>query len=69
MSTVMRVFISYSHDSPEHEKRVLALSERLRRDGLTPRWISTSTRKLIEECGYWRRKEQLEDAEEAAKSW
>ena len=26
-------------------------------------------RKLIEECGYWRRKEELEDAEEAAKNW
>ena len=26
-------------------------------------------RKLIEQCGYWRRKEELEDAEEAAKSW
>lgn len=26
-------------------------------------------RKLIEQCGYWRRKEELEDAEEAAKAW
>jgi hypothetical protein len=26
-------------------------------------------RKLIDQCGYWRRKEQLEDAEEAAKNW
>ncbi len=26
-------------------------------------------RKLIEQCGYWRRKEELEDAEEAAKYW
>lgn len=25
--------------------------------------------KLIEQCGYWRRKEELEDAEEAAKNW
>jgi tetratricopeptide (TPR) repeat protein len=30
-----RVFISYSHDSAEHQARVLALAERLRRDGLT----------------------------------
>ena len=30
-----KVFISYSHDSPEHSKRVLALSERLRVDGIT----------------------------------
>ena len=26
-------------------------------------------RALIESCGYWRRKEELEDAEEAAKMW
>ena len=26
-------------------------------------------RKLIEKCGYWRRKEELEDAEEASKNW
>jgi hypothetical protein len=26
-------------------------------------------RKLIEQCAYWRRKEELEDAEEAAKNW
>lgn len=26
-------------------------------------------RKLIEQCGYWRRKEELEDAEEASKNW
>jgi TIR domain len=30
-----RVFISYSHDSPEHEARVAALAENLRGDGLT----------------------------------
>ena len=29
-----RVFISYSHDSEEHRERVLALSERLRQDGI-----------------------------------
>ncbi len=28
-----------------------------------------AARKLIEQCGYWRRKEELEDAEEAAKYW
>jgi hypothetical protein len=28
-----------------------------------------AARKLIEQCGYWRRKEELEDAEEAAKDW
>lgn len=34
MSDQIRVFISYSHDSPEHAQRVLALSERLRKDGV-----------------------------------
>lgn len=28
-----------------------------------------AARKLIEECGYWRRKEELEDAEAASKEW
>jgi len=28
-----------------------------------------AARRLIEKHGYWRRKEELEDAEEAAKSW
>jgi SEFIR domain/NB-ARC domain len=31
---VLRVFISYSYDSEEHIDRVLALSDRLRRDGI-----------------------------------
>jgi len=26
-------------------------------------------RALIEACGYWRRKEELEDAEAAARNW
>ena len=30
----VRVFISYSHDSPEHLDRVLALAQQLRRDGV-----------------------------------
>ena len=29
-----KVFISYSHDSPEHKDRILALSDRLRREGV-----------------------------------
>jgi len=33
-STPVRVFTSYSHDSTEHEERVLALSNRLRIDGV-----------------------------------
>ena len=32
-----RVFISYSHDSPEHRDKVLELSERLRADGIDAR--------------------------------
>lgn len=30
----IKVFISYSHDSPEHKNRVLELSDRLRGDGI-----------------------------------
>src|ERR1017187_7998028 len=33
-STPPRVFISYSHDTPAHESTVLALSDRLRSDGI-----------------------------------
>ena len=29
-----RVLISYSHDSPDHRARILALSNRLRREGV-----------------------------------
>ena len=55
-----RVFLSYSHDSPEHRRRVLALAERLRADGIDamvdqylepagppegwPRWTETQLR-------------------------
>ena len=34
----IRVFISYSHDSPEHCDRVLALAQRLRHDGIDA-WV------------------------------
>ena len=34
ISANSKVFISYSHDSPDHESRVLALSDRLRREGI-----------------------------------
>ena len=33
-----KVFISYSHDSPEHRTRVLNFAEKLRKDGLDA-WI------------------------------
>jgi tetratricopeptide (TPR) repeat protein len=35
----------------------------------SPQEDLAAARKLIEQCGYWRRKEELEDAEEAAKNW
>ena len=34
MASYVRVFVSYSHDSAEHQDRVLALAERLRADGV-----------------------------------
>jgi tetratricopeptide (TPR) repeat protein len=57
---MIKVFISYSHDSDEHAERVLALSNRLREDGLDcildqyepypsegwPKWMS----KQLREC-------------------
>src|SRR5216684_3961547 len=33
-ATAPKVFVSYSHDSPEHADRVLALADRLRSDGI-----------------------------------
>ena len=39
------------------------------REGHGPKDDLADARKLIEQCGYWRRKEELEDAEEAAKNW
>lgn len=38
-------------------------------EGRGPKDDLKGARKLIEKCGYWRRKEELEDAEEAAKGW
>jgi len=34
MPEALKVFISYTHDSPEHIDRVLALSNRLRSEGI-----------------------------------
>src|SRR5258708_19597048 len=53
-----KVFISYSHDSPEHKERVLEFSDRLRKDGVDatidryevspaeglPAWMATQIR-------------------------
>jgi hypothetical protein len=38
-------------------------------EGRGPKDDLADARKLIEQCGYWRRKEGLEDAEEAAENW
>lgn len=38
-----RVFISYSHDSPEHSQRVRALADRLRLEGGCDAWIDQYT--------------------------
>lgn len=35
----------------------------------SPQEDLAAARKLIKQCGYWRRKEELEDAEVAAKNW
>ncbi len=35
----------------------------------SPQEDLAAARKMIEQCAYWRRKEELEDAEEAAKDW
>jgi hypothetical protein len=49
-----QVFISYSHDSPHHARRVLELSERLRGDGIDARidqhtpWPSEGWPRLME---------------------
>lgn len=37
MDNKPHVFISYSHDTPEHKEYVLGLSERLRKDGVETR--------------------------------
>jgi tetratricopeptide (TPR) repeat protein len=55
-----RVFISYSHDSPEHEARVSVLAERLRGDGLT---VAIDKDELFPEDGWLKwMSEQIEAA-------
>ena len=39
-----RVFISYSHDDPAHEERVLKLADRLCADGIDRASTNTSSR-------------------------
>jgi HEAT repeat protein len=47
-----RVFISYSHDSPEHQDRVLALADRLRADGIDTS-IDQYEQSPLEGWPYW----------------
>ena len=51
----MRLFMADIH---LHRARLFRDKEELKK-----------ARSLIEECGYWRRKEELEDAERAAVDW
>ena len=51
----MKLFLADIH---LHRARLFQNREELKR-----------ARGLVEQCGYWRRKQELEDAEEAAKTW
>jgi hypothetical protein len=51
----MRLFMADIH---LHRARLLGDKDELKK-----------ARAMIEQCGYWRRKEELEDAEEAAENW
>lgn len=55
-----RVFISYSHDSDDHRRRVLELSNRLRRDGVDC-WIDRYEQAPPEGWPNWMRR-QIRDA-------
>ena len=46
-------FISYSHDSPEHAYRVLALTERFRKDGLDAQLDQYVAGTLPEGWAHW----------------
>jgi hypothetical protein len=54
LATTCRVFISYSHDSLEHQKRVLALANQLRKDGVEA-WIDQYTQDPNEGWIRWMR--------------
>jgi len=58
---VKKVFISYSHDSPEHRKRVLDLSQRLRADGVDS-WIDRYDPYPAEGWPRWMQR-QIDEAE------
>jgi hypothetical protein len=56
-----RVFISYSHDSEDHRKRVLELAQRLRRDGFDA-WIDRFDPPPIKGWPHWMER-QVADAQ------
>ncbi|ACY13631.1 SEFIR domain protein [Haliangium ochraceum DSM 14365] len=56
-----RVFLSYSHDSPEHRDRVLDLAQRLRREGIDA-WLDRFTPHPPEGWPRWMQR-QLEQAD------
>ena len=51
-----RVFISYSHDSPEHRERVLKFAYRLRKDGVGA-WIDQFDMHHADPWRTWMRQE------------
>jgi len=54
LAATYRVFISYSHDSLDHQKRVLALANQLRKDGVEA-WIDQYTQDPNEGWIRWMR--------------
>jgi len=54
LAATCRIFISYSHDSLEHQKRVLALANQLRQDGVEA-WIDQYTQDPNEGWIQWMR--------------
>lgn len=54
-----RVFISYNHDSPEHARRVRALADQLRADGIES-WIDQYVQDPDEGWPKWMRRQVKE---------
>ncbi|MCP3964217.1 MAG: hypothetical protein GY719_40825 [bacterium] len=49
-----RVFLSYTHDSPEHVERVLGLANRLRGEGVDANLDQSRRRRRRVGCAGWR---------------
>jgi TIR domain len=58
-TAICRVFISYSHDSPEHARRVRALGDKLRADGIES-WIDQYVQDPDEGWPKWMRSQVKE---------